>query len=159
MAATTTTGTVHHVDVVRQRVAQDEVALRRQMANLVRKCRCALRGELDREQVVFELRRLQTALLHHLDYEQRELVPLLRDSDPWGPTRVERLLAQHEVQRRTLAALIQDVQDESRSLRDVIAEIEWFVRDFARDFAQQERGALAHVREPSDVVVVDQIDG
>jgi iron-sulfur cluster repair protein YtfE (RIC family) len=143
------------MDSVVALIGAEHSALRGRLAKVVRTCRAALHDEKRRAEVVAELRQLVSAIREHLAYEEEALLPLLRESDAWGAARVELLKEEHERQRETLVALLEDANEGTRSLAELVDEIVWFARSFEKDMQREEAGLAA----ASEVVVADQIDG
>jgi hypothetical protein len=86
---------------------------------------------------------LAGAFERHLQFEERELVPVLKRAQSWGPVRATHLADEHAAQRATLAALAEDVGSGRKPLDQVADEIAWFVRGMLRDMVEEEAGMLS----------------
>src|SRR5689334_12259216 len=51
------------------------------------------------------IRKLVNEVREHLDFEDRLLLPVLRELDSWGPLRAAEVQSEHAQQRRELASL------------------------------------------------------
>ena len=93
-----------------------------------------------------ELRTLVASFLryfeNHLRYEERMLVPVLRDDFAWGKDRCERLAAEHLEQRVHLASIGDKAADprfDPRALGELIHNL---VLELTEDMAGEERDLL-----------------
>jgi hypothetical protein len=94
----------------------------------------------------------------HLTFEERVLLPLLRDDLPVGPERAERLLDEHRRQRDVLATL----HVEARAHPDLpmlAAKLAFLTTWLLADMAEEERCLLTEEVVREDVVIVDQASG
>jgi iron-sulfur cluster repair protein YtfE (RIC family) len=100
---------------VRDRVLRDHAGLRELIERVESLAREVSGGERPQ---VRELRTaaetLLSTLLRHMDWEDRELVPALADSDAWGPERARRLSEEHVEQRQFLGGVIEGLRDSQR---------------------------------------------
>jgi hypothetical protein len=152
-------GSLMNPVTTRVRILSDHDHLRWLMTRVTAGASEALRDEKRRPWFRAILAELRTELEQHLDYEEKELVPLLASADAWGPLRVEHLLKDHAGQRALLVALTEDAADGARSMECLAEEIEWFVRSFERDMLDEEATFLNAEALGEDLFVVDQIDG
>jgi hypothetical protein len=102
---------------------------------------------------------LAGAFLRHLQFEERELVPLLKCADAWGPVRATHLADEHAAQRATLAALVEDVEAAEKPTDQLSEEIAWFTRGILRDMTEEEAGMLSSCAHGEAVVVPEQSGG
>lgn len=76
----------------------------------------------------------------HLGFEERELVPRMREVEAWGPLRVEALFEEHADQRRRLervCALVEDpITITSRDM--IIGAVEELTSSLMADMAHEE---------------------
>lgn len=94
----------------------------------------------------------------HLAFEERLLIPLLRNDLPVGPQRADQLLDEHKRQRKVLATL----HDEARAapeLPTLAAKLAFLTSWLLADMAEEERCLLIPEVIRDDVVVVDQTCG
>lgn len=95
------------------------------------------------------------ALERHICWEDRNLVPVLRDADAWGSERVARLRADHSRQRCSLSALLTRLRDERRSPEHLAKELLALARRLDRDLLRERREALTANVVRDDVVSID----
>lgn len=87
---------------------------------------------------------LRGQLFAHLEYEEAQLYPLLRDLGPWGAERADAMREEHTAQRADIDALVHDTVALKSS--DTIAhESLAFVHRMRRD-ASDEEEVIASVR-------------
>ena len=94
----------------------------------------------------------------HLAFEEKTLLPLLRDDLPLGPVRADRLLDEHRRQRQSLATL----HGEARSFPDfpiLAAKLSFLVAWLLADMAEEEKSLLNPDVVRDDVVNIDQSSG
>jgi hypothetical protein len=92
----------------------------------------------------------------HLEFEEQTLVRALRVADAWGPQRVDRLLDEHDRQRREIDALSRGLA-EGWDTQQIALALRSLVTDFLVDMAEEEAGALAALRD--EVFVAEQMTG
>ena len=120
-----------------------------------------LRRELERPGTAArELRRkvkqLAEALHAHIDAEEKMLAPILQDIDAWGPARVERMLEDHDAQRRAIAELLL-LAKRRRAEGDAFARVACeFVDDLLADMEHEESEVLPPLLDDGEVIVVRQ---
>jgi iron-sulfur cluster repair protein YtfE (RIC family) len=128
---------------VRRRVLDDHEAIRAMLAEVDELARRLLAGE---DELAAPLRArgmaLQARLLQHLELEEANLVPALREADAWGEERVARLLAEHAEQRAELARLLADLRDRARPARELARELRRVAKDLLVDMDHEEATAL-----------------
>ena len=94
----------------------------------------------------------------HLAFEEKSLLPILRDDLPLGPVRADRLLDEHRRQRETLATL----HREACSFPDfpiLAAKLAFLTEWLLADMNEEERSLLVPDVIRDDVVIVDQSTG
>jgi len=94
----------------------------------------------------------------HLAFEEKSLLPILRDDLPLGPQRADRLLDEHRRQRETLATL----HREACSFPDfplLAAKLAFLTEWLLADMNEEERSLLVPDVIRDDVVIVDQSTG
>jgi hypothetical protein len=101
---------------------------------------------------------IRTIMEVHLAFEEKALLPILRDDPPLGPTRADRLLDEHVRQRETLAKLHHEasVAPEGPMLA---AKLAFLTSWLLADMNEEERSLLTPDVVRDDVVAVDQADG
>jgi hypothetical protein len=87
--------------------------------------------------------RLRARFLRHLDFEEEQLVPVLRDADDWGEERAELLLREHTEQRERFAALLHALQRPCGDPRPLAREVRALVRDLLADMEHEEAELLS----------------
>ncbi len=99
--------------------------------------------------------KLGRALERHTFWEERHLVPVLRDADAWGVQRVERLRQEHAEQRRILSLLLERLRDERRSPRCIARDLLELGSRLEGELGREEREALSPDIIRDDVVSID----
>ena len=94
----------------------------------------------------------------HLAFEERSLLPILRDDLPLGPARADRLLDEHRRQRLTLAALHSEACA-FPELPMLAAKLAFLTEWLLADMDEEERSLLVPEVVRDDVVTVDQCSG
>lgn len=142
---------------VRERLSSGLAVLRALSRALVAIARAAQRDEAQRRYVRDVIEQLSFEMDRHFSYEEKNVVPLLRDVDAWGPVRVDRLIREHEEQRELLLALAEDAMDEGTDVVNLAEEIVWFNRRFEERMYDEEQ--LLYAESIGAEPYVDQIDG
>jgi hypothetical protein len=94
----------------------------------------------------------------HLAYEERVLLPILRDDLPVGPQRADRLLDEHRRQRETLATLHKEACSHPQ-LPLLAAKLAFLTSWLAADMSEEEECLLIPDVIRDDSVVIDQSSG
>lgn len=94
----------------------------------------------------------------HLAFEEKVLVPILRDDLPVGPERADRLLEEHRGQRETLAALHKEALSHPQ-LPLLAAKLAFLASWLLADMAEEEECLLIPEVIRDDHVVIDQSGG
>jgi len=94
----------------------------------------------------------------HLAFEEKALLPILRDDPPLGPARADRLLDEHRRQKQTLATLHHEagVAPDGPMLA---AKLAFLTSWLLADMDEEERSLLIPDVVRDDVVSVDQESG
>jgi hypothetical protein len=101
---------------------------------------------------------IRTIMEVHLAFEEKSLLPILRDDPPLGPERAARLLDEHKRQRETLSVL----HREACAFPDTAilpAKLAFLTEWLLADMNEEERSLLIPEVVRDDVVVVDQSSG
>lgn len=101
---------------------------------------------------------IRTILEVHLAFEEKSLLPILRDDPPLGPTRADRLLDEHSRQRTTLATLHREASAFPQ-LPILAAKLAFLTEWLLADMVEEERSLLVPDVVRDDVIVVDQSSG
>lgn len=104
------------------------------------------------------LGQLASELELHLEFEERELIPILREADAWGPVRVEAISEEHSQQRTLIRALVENARGPC-DIGALAEELGRFVESFARDMAEEEEHLLNADALGEESVVLEQTDG
>ena len=94
----------------------------------------------------------------HLAFEERVLIPLLRDDLPVGPQRADALLDEHKRQREMLA-MIHDEARRAPGLTMLAVKLASLTSWLLEDMDEEERCLLTPDVIRDDIVVVDQCCG
>lgn len=116
----------------------------------------ALRGAEDRARLATVVEEIAQRFRDHLALEERILVPVLRDSDVFGPERVRQLIDEHARQREELDTLRAGIIDgwDAAMLATALRSL---VTDFFADMLEEERTILTPGILSDDAVAVDQV--
>ena len=101
---------------------------------------------------------IRTIMEVHLAFEEKSLLPILREDPPLGPERAARLLDEHRRQRETLSTL----HREACAFPDLAilpAKLAFLTEWLLADMNEEERSLLVPEVVRDDVVVVDQSSG
>jgi len=74
----------------------------------------------------------------HLAFEERELAPLMRALDPWGPARESELLDEHLEQRKRVEALCALAEDPTSTMSELRGEVRWLLKTLTEDMDREE---------------------
>jgi hypothetical protein len=83
--------------------------------------------------------RLAVLLESHLQYEEMELAPLIRELDAWGPAREAAMLAEHAEQRTRLEHACFLAESEATGDLELGREVSEVVVSLLDDMAREER--------------------
>jgi len=100
--------------------------------------------------------RMRTRFLQHLDLEEEQLVPALRDADDWGEERAALLLREHADQRERFAALLHELHQPCSDPRPLAHDVQRLVRDLLADMEHEESELLSERVLHDDPLVVDE---
>lgn len=101
---------------------------------------------------------IRSILETHLAFEEKVLIPLLRDDLPVGPQRADRLVDEHKRQREMLANLHREASAFPH-LPTLAAKLAFLTAWLHDDMQEEERSLLNPEVVREDLVVVDQSDG
>jgi hypothetical protein len=101
---------------------------------------------------------IRTIMEVHLAFEEKSLLPILRDDLPLGPQRAERLLDEHHRQRQTLATLHREACA-FPGLPMLAAKLAFLTEWLLADMNEEEDSLLVPDVIRDDVVVIDQSSG
>jgi iron-sulfur cluster repair protein YtfE (RIC family) len=102
---------------------------------------------------------LLRALTDHMSWEDRHLVPALRDADAWGPERVARFEAEHLQQRTQLAELLEGLEDRSQPPQALAHRVLEWLSDLHADMDEEESAFLDRDLLRDDVIGIDVESG
>jgi Hemerythrin HHE cation binding domain len=97
-----------------------------------------LGGEATAEAVADAIGDLHSTIEVHLSFEEEVLVPLLREDLPEGPSRVDRMLDEHQRQRRMLASIHREAHNHPQ-LPALAVKLGFLASWFLTDMAEEER--------------------
>jgi hypothetical protein len=97
-----------------------------------------LGGEGTAEAVADAIGDLHSTIEVHLSFEEEVLVPLLREDLPEGPSRVDRMLDEHQRQRRMLASIHREAHNHPQ-LPALAVKLGFLASWFLTDMAEEER--------------------
>lgn len=141
---------------VRRRVLGDHASLRTRLEEIEELVHAIEEGAGER---VASLRlrgvELLEALEHHMQWEDRQLVPVLRDSDSWGPERVRRFDAEHREQREVLRHVLRALSDRERPAPLVARNLHDFAVLLRADMEEEERAFLDPRVVRDDTIGID----
>lgn len=141
---------------VRDRVLSDHAALRARLEHLEQLAdHAATRRGADPEGLRAGAEALLATLREHMRWEDRFLLPLLRDADGWGDERARRFEAEHAEQREVLGLLSGDLREGSRPPRVVAAHLLDLIEGLRLDMDEEERVFLDPCVVRDDVVGID----
>lgn len=146
-------------DEILHRVQDEHEAIRTQIESLLESTREVRRSSADAPRLWQPTLELCRMLQRHLDFEDETFLPLLADSDAWGPVRVESIDDDHRAERAMIAALVEDIAAGTRSDAELVDEIAWFLRALEHDMFDEERLALDGDVVSTECVSIDQSDG
>lgn len=145
---------------VRKRVLSEHDELRELLEQLERAARAVLQGHASAADELRErTRSLEERLRAHFELEERILAPALREADPWGPERVERLDEDHVRQRAMLDGLRGAAVHPQRSVLE-LALLAWgFARLLREDMEEEERLLLSEQLLRDDIIGIEVYSG
>jgi hypothetical protein len=101
---------------------------------------------------------IRTIMEVHLAFEEKSLLPILRDDLPLGPPRADRLLDEHTRQRETLATLHREACAFPQ-IAILPAKLAFLTEWLLADMNEEERSLLVPDVVRDDVVIIDQSSG
>lgn len=143
---------------IRNRVLEDHEKLRGELQRLEGLKRAAGQPEASPHDAV-ALRACTEAFLgrlrRHMAWEERYLLPALREADAWGEERAVRLLDDHREQVRLLDFVIERLHDEARPDALVVRDVGALVAFLLVDMDEEERDLLDPRVLRDDVIAID----
>lgn len=142
---------------IRENVLDDHVWLRELLTDvdeLARRVQAGdheLRGRLHERALAMRER-----FLGHLELEERDLLPALRDADAWGEERARRLEQEHAAQRERFAALLERLQTPTADPCRLADELRALIADLLADMQEEERLLLRESVLRDDPIVPAQ---
>jgi hypothetical protein len=136
-------------------VASEHARVRALVAELVREALQTGR-KVGHRMLRERLAALHAAVDRVVDVEERELVPLLRAGDAWGPARVERVRERHARLLGAVRAFEDEVAAERHGSCDVVSRTEEIVRALSSDLDEEREALVASQQGEGGTVVVDQ---
>lgn len=145
---------------VRKRVLEDHEGLRADLDRLERlkeQIRCESEGQ------VRSLRSDASSLLEklrvHMHWEEKYLLPVLRDTDAWGEERARRLVEDHREQRALLDFILERLHDSVRPSELVLSDVAGLIDFLREDMEEEERDMLDERVLRDDVVSIEMEAG
>jgi len=141
---------------VREYVLADHEALREQLNRIER-----LAGEVRAGQAPSpsglrgEAEALLDRLAVHMHWEDRHLVPVLREADSWGDVRVERFAREHREQRELVEYVLRELHDAHRPEDVVAGKVLDLVALLRGDMEEEESAFLDEHLLRDDPVAID----
>jgi hypothetical protein len=129
---------------VREAVLDQHRELRGLLRGVLDECASPAQDD-DRERFVRMIRDLRRRFDAHLEFEERELAPVLAIVDHWGPERLRAMHEEHARQRADLAGLLAGLFDgtaagwQAEHLRRIVRSL---VTELIRDMDDEESGCL-----------------
>ena len=100
-------------------------------------------------------RELHDEFRAHLAFEERYMLPLVREADAWGAERVDRVLKEHAEQRELLEFLWQRFDDPQTHVQVLVSHIRDFAEILREDMDHEEGEVLNRDLLRDDVVSID----
>ena len=94
-------------------------------------------------------------LVRHIERENQNLVPALREIDAWGEARADEVLSEHRDQVAEVEALLEVLGDAFTGGNEAADQLEAFLSTLAADMASEERLVLSPDVLRDDVVGID----
>ena len=98
---------------------------------------------------------LHRRLIAHLEFEDRHLVPAVRDADAWGEERARRLVEEHAEQRELLEYILMQLGDRERAPQLLCRTLRTFVELVNEDMVHEESALLRDDILRDDVVAIN----
>ncbi len=151
LASLLETGRIHGQDTlrpseVRKRVLTEHTALRAMLDDVEALAHTLAQGDASvGSTLVVRARELQRTLGRHLDHEDVLLIPILRETDAFGPVRAERLTAEHERQRNEMIAMLSRLltSEENAPGTPLAEALLAFAAELRTDMDQEEKALLS----------------
>ena len=98
---------------------------------------------------------LHRRLVAHLDFEDRYLIPAVRESDGWGDERARQISEEHSEQRDLLEYILKQIRDRDRVAQLLGRTLRSFVEAVLEDMSREEAVFLCDDLLRDDVVGID----
>lgn len=121
-----------HAQILRQ-----HVEIRARMRGIERLAKTHAKADAERHLRV-SLSHFAAVFDDHLAFEERELTPLMRTVDAWGPERVEALFDEHREQRARVERTVALAEDSSTNGHELEGEIHWLIESLLADMVHEE---------------------
>lgn len=145
---------------IRERILADHDALRKDLEELDSEACAVLEGDRPLLGVLrSDAERLLDQLQVHMRWEERYLLPALRNADAWGRERAQRMLADHREQRDTIALLVERLRDQKRPAAMIARDVAGLVELLRLDMREEERDLLDERVLRDDVIGIDVATG
>lgn len=142
---------------VRLRILRDHEVLRALIAEVDEMVEQVRAGEHVGGPLRSKIRDLYRSLCRHLDLEEAILVPALKDTDAFGPVRVDQLVAEHKKQRQQLEELL--LQEKNHTDSDLADKVQQLTSDFLKDMHEEEESHLSAKILKDDLISADLFSG
>jgi len=139
------------------------VAQHERIRDLLAKARATAEAALDEraptpDAVASAIGDIRAIMEVHLAFEEKALLPILRDDLPLGPQRADRLLDEHSRQRATLATLHREACAFPH-FPILAAKLAFLTEWLLTDMNEEERSLLIPDVVRDDVIIIDQASG
>jgi len=104
-------------------------------------------------------RELHDEFRDHLAFEERYMLPLVREIDSWGEERVDRILKEHAEQRELLEFLWLRFDSPDTHSQVLVSHIRDFSEILRKDMHHEEHEVLSETLLRDDVVAIDAETG
>ena len=120
---------------VRKIILEEHAQLRRKLADVE-----SLYESTKPEALIDSIQELIYFFIKHIEREEQILRPVLKDIDPWGDVRVDRMNAEHKQQRQGVAKLEAAIQ--ARQISEILTLTKKFVSELYVDLDLEEKECL-----------------
>ncbi len=145
---------------IRERVLHDHTELHERLDRLEELARAAAAARSrKRTGLREEAESFLDRLAIHMSWEDRYLVPVLREADSWGDVRVERFDEEHREQRELLEYILRELHDGSKPESVVASNVIDFVALLRADMDDEESAFLDERVVRDDPISIDLFAG
>jgi hypothetical protein len=121
-----------HAQILRQ-----HIELRARLRGIERLAKAVGKAEA-RHHLCVSLAHFAAVFEEHLAFEERELVPIMRDLDAWGPVRVAALQAEHVEQRTRVERIVAFSDAPEADRQELEGEVHWLAQSLCADMSSEE---------------------